>query len=417
MWCTVKSATASSGPRRRSAPRSSGPAARSKGAAASSRASSRARASRSASGRPDRSTRRKAKPAPAPAPSARRRRRRRGGTRCAASRAAAPPPPALPLQGGHVQRAAQPQRHGEVVGGVARVQLLDEPQALLRERQRQRPRPAARAPAAAPAGPVPRGAAPPRAPPSPPPWAPRRARGCGTSTSSARRTRDTTRVASSECPPSRKKSSATPTRSTPSTSAQIAASARSVGVRGAAKPPSSAPRPGRGEGPAVHLAVGGEGERVHGDHEGGGDHVLRQPLPQVVAQRGGRRVRPRLRDHVRHQPPSPGRSSRTSTSASRTAGCSSRRAATSRGLHAEAADLDLVVGAAQELQVAVRQPARPVAGAVQARPRRPPERVGDEPAPPSAPGGPGSRAPRPAPPTNSSPGTPGEDGCIRLSST
>ncbi|ASW55339.1 hypothetical protein CIK06_15935 [Plantactinospora sp. KBS50] len=44
--------------------------------------------------------------------------------------------------------------------------------------------------------------------------------------------RAATRTARSELPPSTKKSSCTPTRSTPSTSAQVAASRRSSSVRG-----------------------------------------------------------------------------------------------------------------------------------------------------------------------------------------
>ena len=55
----------------------------------------------------------------------------------------------------------------------------------------------------------------------------------GTSTPNTCRTRETTRVASSECPPSSKKLSVTPTRSSRSTSAQISASTSSAGVRGA----------------------------------------------------------------------------------------------------------------------------------------------------------------------------------------
>ena len=46
-------------------------------------------------------------------------------------------------------------------------------------------------------------------------------------------TRDATRAASSECPPRSKKSSRRPTRSTPSSSAQISASAVSVSPSGA----------------------------------------------------------------------------------------------------------------------------------------------------------------------------------------
>ena len=55
----------------------------------------------------------------------------------------------------------------------------------------------------------------------------------GSSTSNASRTRETSWVASNEWPPSAKKSSSTPTRSTPSTSDQMAASRSSTGLRGA----------------------------------------------------------------------------------------------------------------------------------------------------------------------------------------
>ncbi len=70
----------------------------------------------------------------------------------------------------------------------------------------------------------------------------------GTSTSIASRTRDMTCVASNECPPSSKKSSCTPTRSSPSTSAQIPATSSSDGLRGASQACSSSgrSRPGAG---------------------------------------------------------------------------------------------------------------------------------------------------------------------------
>jgi hypothetical protein len=42
-----------------------------------------------------------------------------------------------------IQRAAEPHPRGHVVGGAAGVELVDEPQALLRERQRHRPAPRA----------------------------------------------------------------------------------------------------------------------------------------------------------------------------------------------------------------------------------------------------------------------------------
>jgi hypothetical protein len=58
--------------------------------------------------------------------------------------------------------------------------------------------------------------------------------GSGTSTPSASRSRATICTARSECPPSAKKSSRTPTRSTPSTFAQMPQRISSTGVRGAA---------------------------------------------------------------------------------------------------------------------------------------------------------------------------------------
>src|SRR5579884_1634281 len=58
----------------------------------------------------------------------------------------------------------------------------------------------------------------------------------GTSALNACRTRDTICVASSECPPSSKKFSSTPTCSRPSTSAQIPASTSSTTVRASSTP-------------------------------------------------------------------------------------------------------------------------------------------------------------------------------------
>ena len=57
----------------------------------------------------------------------------------------------------------------------------------------------------------------------------------GTSTSNALRTRETTRVASSEWPPSAKKLSSTPTRSTPNTSDHSSTNSSSWASRGATK--------------------------------------------------------------------------------------------------------------------------------------------------------------------------------------
>ncbi len=86
----------------------------------------------------------------------------------------------------------------------------------------------------------------------------------GTSAPSASRTRDTTRVARSECPPSAKKSSPAPTRSTPSTSAQIPASTSCVGVRGAsdAVSPGAESGAGRARRSTLPLGVSGNASRA-----------------------------------------------------------------------------------------------------------------------------------------------------------
>ena len=76
--------------------------------------------------------------------------------------------------------------------------------------------------------------------------------------------------------------------------------------------------------------------------------------------------------------PSPGASPRATTTASRTAGCCGQHRLDLAQLDPEAADLDLVVEPAEELEVAVRPLARQVAGAVEPRAGRLAERVGDE---------------------------------------
>ncbi len=138
MWCMVSATTWSSSARRSSRPRSSGPRARSNARAASSR-----------TGR-------------GPAPRARLRqprqvhqRQREGlrrldhldrrslGTasgprrRCAAPRAGARSLPGA-RQHRDVQRPLDPQRPGHVVERAARLELIEEPEPLLREGQRQR---------------------------------------------------------------------------------------------------------------------------------------------------------------------------------------------------------------------------------------------------------------------------------------
>ena len=138
---------------------------------------------------------------------------------------------------------------------------------------------------------------------------------------------------------------------------------------------------GRGQGASVDLAVGRERERRE-QHEGSGDHVLRQLLRERGAQPGdgGHALAHRAAgaDEVSHEP----------EPAAETLGDDDRLAhgrVLAQGdldlarLDAVAADLDLVVGAAEVLDGARGEVAREVAGAVQARAGGAGERVGHEP--------------------------------------
>ena len=175
---------------------------------------------------------------------------------------------------------AQPHRHRHVVGRARALQLGQEPQPLLRERQRHplRPRPAAASAAPRRAG------LPPAAPPARPGSAPRTAPAPAPRRPSTARTRLTSRIASSECPPRSKKSSSAPTRSSPSTSANAAHSISSPDRRRA-----PARRAGRGvvrggQRRPVQLPVRRSAAAPSSTATADGHHVLRQPprreLPQ-----------------------------------------------------------------------------------------------------------------------------------------
>ena len=177
----------------------------------------------------------------------------RRGRRCAAPRAAPPASPSARRQRRRVQRAGQPQRQRDVVGRARPLQLVEEPQPLLRERQRQlapdahrRPAPARgrlRLPSSA------RGQRRRRS-------APRTARGAASSTPSAGADPAISRVASSECPPSSKKLSSTPTRSqrpAPRRTAPHSTSSARRARRRVRARAGVAVR--RGQRPAVELAV------------------------------------------------------------------------------------------------------------------------------------------------------------------
>ncbi|CAM5486436.1 hypothetical protein SGRIM128S_07472 [Streptomyces griseomycini] len=151
-------------------------------------------------------------------------------------------------------------------------------------------------------------------------------------------------------------------------------------VRGARGPARAGSRGvgggGRGQRPAVQLAVGGQRQGVEG-YEGGRHHVVRERRRQVAAQRRRIRGRAVLRYDVADEPPVA-----RGVLAHDDGGAGDVRVAGQPGgdlarLDAEAADLHLVVGPAEVLQVAVGVPAGQVAGAVHALAGLP-ERAGHE---------------------------------------
>jgi hypothetical protein len=137
---------------------------------------------------------------------------------------------------------------------------------------------------------------------------------------------------------------------------------------------SGAARFGRREAPAVDLAVGGARQGLQA-HEEGGDHVLGQPPAQVGAQLGGVH---RGALQIGHQPLLAGGILPGHHHAVARGGVGAQGLLDLSQLDPEAADLDLMVDAAQELQLAVGPEAHQVAGAVGAAPGRP-ERIGDVP--------------------------------------
>jgi len=164
--------------------------------------------------------------------------------------------------------------------------------------------------------------------------------------------------------------SSAPTFGRSRTSAQIAASRSSTGVR------VDRPRLGRRQGAAVDLAA--LGERYGGEpDEGRWDHVIRKLAQQVPAQL----VQLWLRGHVA------GHEIRHEALVSRYVlahqhhrladrGVSVKRSFDLAQLDAEAADLDLVVDAPEIRELAVGEPAREVARAV--KPAAVVEGIGDE---------------------------------------
>ncbi|GMU11134.1 hypothetical protein ASNO1_73880 [Corallococcus caeni] len=134
---------------------------------------------------------------------------------------------------------------------------------------------------------------------------------------------------------------------------------RFVGVRG----PQQA-RVRDGEGLAVHLAVGGQRQCLHGD-KGRGHHVLRQVLLEVGAEGGDVEG---LTHDVGHQPLVPRSILAGEHDGVLHSGGSTQGVLDLAQLDAEAAHLHLGVNASHEVQLAVRAPAHHVARTVEASP-------------------------------------------------
>ncbi len=306
---------------------------------------------------------------------------------------------------------------GDVVGRARSLQLFQEPQPLLRKRQRQATLPRNRhdrrrrhcqPPAASAAS---------TAPPAPPLSAleqcPQRQLDAEAPAAPATKPRS----ASSEWPPSSKKLSCTPTRSSPSTSAQIPPAPPPSASAAPRSPPRVASPSGAGSALRSSLPFGVSGS-ASSTHE-------RAPAPCTPAAASATLPaapatatahRPVAAPRTPPAACSPGSSSRASTTASRTPGCSASAASISPELDAEAADLHLIVATAQDTRS--RRPAATAPGRPSGTAARPAaaERVGDERSAVSSAGS-DSRAPRPAPPMYSSPATPTGTGLSAPSST
>jgi hypothetical protein len=198
----------------------------------------------------------------------------------------------------------------------------------------------------------------------------------GSSRPSSARMRAASRVATSDWPPRSKKSSSTPTRSSPSTSPRSPPA--SPPARCAGRPAPSRPTSTAGSGsarrstlpPAVRGSAAGPGE-------GGGHHRLGQPLAQVLAQRGGGRAVAAVGHEPRHQPLAAAAVVARVHRRLGHGGEEEERVLHLARLDAHPAHLHLRVAAAQVLQRAVVQPAAQVERAVHPRARRAP-RVGEE---------------------------------------
>lgn len=132
-----------------------------------------------------------------------------------------------------------------------------------------------------------------------------------------------------------------------------------------------------GQRPPVELSVGTERPFAH-DHERRGDHVAGQRLSGMLPQLSRGHERIRGGHDVGHQPLGAGRVLPGDHDRLGDAWVPVKHRLDLPRFHPEAADLDLVVGPAHELQLPVAVPPHQITGAVHSHPRRA-ERVGDKP--------------------------------------
>ena len=208
----------------------------------------------------------------------------------------------------------------------------------------------------------------------------------GSSISKVWRTRETSWVASSECPPRSKKLCSTPTWSRRSTSAQMPARISSTGVRGgrAARPPPVRLGLEREERRAVDLA-GGRQRQGRQRHEGRRHHERGQANPkkgpelgraQPARRKGGRERR--APDHERHETPVARDVLAREHEAVVDLGVRAQRGLDLAELDAHSPQLHLVVVPAEVLEDAVGPDPREIAGPVEPRSGAAGEGVGHE---------------------------------------
>ncbi len=214
--------------------------------------------------------------------------------------------------------------------------------------------------------------------------------------------RATSTAASRECPPRSKKLSSTPTWSRPSTCANTSHSACSRAVAGARPPAAAYSGAGSARRSSFPFALSGSASSTM---TAAGTMYPGSTRPHASRSPAGSSTAPAAGTTYPASRLSPGWSSRTATAA-----CAHPRQAGQHGLDLaqldpEPADLHLVIGPAQVLQLPGRVPPGQVPGPVHPLPR--PRRTGTpRTAPRSAPAGPGTPAPAPPPPRTAPPPPP-----------